>query len=152
MPANYRQLQVALDLQQWCQADEVTAQLMLRIAGRQQEGWLSYDSIRDFPSVDLQTIDRLWKDASAGKFGFSVQKGIWLQLGGRVNYELEKQLGDICGWRQQGRWLSHSELRFDLETAPTGHLPRQPTLINPLHLMPSRTAVVLLAHPDLPAV
>ncbi len=31
------------------------------------------------PVEDMQTLDQLWKAASGGKFGYSVQREMWLQ-------------------------------------------------------------------------
>ena len=61
-----------------------------------------------------------------GHFGFSVQKKIWLEVGGKVDYDTECKLGDRVGWRKRrkGRkgWLEYDDLTFNLE-APRGHLP-----------------------------
>jgi GUN4-like len=35
--------------------------------------------VKFIPDQDLQTIDALWKAASGGKFGYSVQKEVWMQ-------------------------------------------------------------------------
>lgn len=35
--------------------------------------------VKFIPEQDLQTIDALWKAASGGKFGYSVQKEVWMQ-------------------------------------------------------------------------
>jgi hypothetical protein len=36
--------------------------------------------VQTIPSADLQTVDALWKAASNGKFGYSVQKEMWVQV------------------------------------------------------------------------
>ena len=72
----------------------------------------------------LQTIDQLWKQYSHGYFGFSVQQTIWSEIGGQVDYETEKILGDRLGWRKEGNWLDYDQLTFKLSsTTPIGHLP-----------------------------
>ena len=35
--------------------------------------------VKFIPEVDLQTMDSLWKAASGNKFGYSVQRELWLQ-------------------------------------------------------------------------
>ena len=35
--------------------------------------------VKFIPEVDLRAIDGLWRAASNGKFGYSVQKEIWVQ-------------------------------------------------------------------------
>ncbi len=71
---------------------------------------------------DLRTIDQLWVKYSQGRFGFSVQKKIWLQCGGKVDYDTECELGDRVGWRKGGRWLNYDDLTFNKQ-AQEGPLP-----------------------------
>jgi hypothetical protein len=35
--------------------------------------------VKFIPEADLRAIDGLWRAASKGKFGYSVQKEIWVQ-------------------------------------------------------------------------
>lgn len=35
--------------------------------------------VKFIPDVDLRAIDGLWRAASNGKFGYSVQKELWVQ-------------------------------------------------------------------------
>lgn len=94
---------------------------MLKAAGREEEDWLSSDSIESFPCTDLRTIDQLWVKYSNGRFGFSVQKRIWESVG--KDYE---KFGDRVGWRKgmffNKEWVYYNELTFSLQ-APQGHLP-----------------------------
>ena len=53
---------------------------------------------------------------------FSVQRKIWQELGGKIDYNTECQLGERLGWRVNSNWLSHDRLDFSLE-APVGHFP-----------------------------
>jgi len=70
----------------------------------------------------LLTIDQLWVKYRQGRFGFSVQKKIWLEVGGKVDYRTEKKLGKRVGWLKKGEWLRDYNLTFNLR-APSGHLP-----------------------------
>lgn len=90
---------------------------MLSIAGRAKEGWLRDEDIDNFHCQDLRTIDQLWTKYSKGRFGFSVQKHIWQDVG--KHYE---NFGNRVGWRNNGRWLSVEDITFEL-CAPRGHLP-----------------------------
>jgi len=133
VPTKYEKLQKLLAVGEWKAADQETARVILQVAGREKNGWLDLDSINNFPCEDLRTIDQLWVKYSNGRFGFSVQKNIWLECGGKVDYETELELGKRIGWRRvkrgwfgfgdkQVEFLSYDDGTFSLE-APLGHLP-----------------------------
>ncbi|BAQ62803.1 serine/threonine kinase [Geminocystis sp. NIES-3708] len=121
---NYDHLEELLKNQQWQKADEETHQLMLKALQRQDSGWINKDLMRTFPCRDLQTIDQLWTKYSNGKFGFSVQKRIYLSLGGKREYDKKvwEVVGDRLGWRINGTWLFQDILIYNIK-APQGHLP-----------------------------
>lgn len=114
---DYTHLRNLLAVKNWKEADLETSAVMLQAAGREKEGWFSSESIEKFPCADLLTIDRLWAKYSLGRFGFSAQKPIYLE----VEQDFEK-FGERVGWRVSNYWLNYSELTFDI-CAPTGHLP-----------------------------
>ena len=122
---DYTRLRDLLAAGRWKEADQETTAIMLKIAGREAEGWLREEDIEKFPCTDLLTIDQLWVKYSKGHFGFSVQKRIWENLGGTRNAHIEI-FGSFCervGWRIRDRyWLFYSDLTFNT-TAPVGHLP-----------------------------
>ncbi|MBD2482122.1 serine/threonine-protein kinase [Planktothrix sp. FACHB-1365] len=105
VPSRYQKLQQLLAAGQWKEADLETARVMLQVAGREEEGWLNIDSINNFPCEDLRTIDQLWVKYSKSRFGFSVQKKIWLEVGGKVDYETECKLGDRVGRRKRRQFV-----------------------------------------------
>ncbi|QMS92351.1 GUN4 domain-containing protein [Nostoc edaphicum CCNP1411] len=119
---DYQYLENLLKAEKWKAADEETTRVMLKVAKREQGGWLDYESIENFPCTDLCIIDQLWVKYSNCHFGFSVQKRIWLECGGKVDYETECCLGDRVGWRNKGRWLEKDEYKYSLD-ALNGHLP-----------------------------
>ncbi len=87
--------------------------------------WLNVEDCKNFPPKELKIIDQLWLKYSNGKFGFSVQKQIWLDCGGKVGEydgDIYKKLGDKVGWRKGGNWLNYSELNFTTN-APHGQFP-----------------------------
>lgn len=122
----YQQLEQHLAAAQWQEADLQTNRIMLQVAGREKEGWLNTQSIKNFSCSDFQRIDKLWLKYSDGHFGFSVQKPIYLETGnplGEYNPIAYRRFGEQVGWREKGYWKSHVDLRFD-KLAPKGHLPR----------------------------
>ncbi len=125
----YQNLENLLKAAKWKAADEETTRVMLKVAKREEQGWLDNKSIENFPCTDLGKIDQLWVKYSDGHFGFRVQKSIWLQCGNKVDYETECRLGDRLGWRNQGTWLSFDRYNFSLN-APKGHLPSQYSNLN----------------------
>ncbi|WP_187602863.1 GUN4 domain-containing protein, partial [Microcystis aeruginosa] len=121
---DYRNLEDLLKRQQWKQADDETARVMLQAANRTEEGWLRVEDIDNFPCEDLRTIDQLWVKYSGGRFGFSVQAKIYRELGGTREYNerVWNAFGDRVGWRVNKSWIYYKDVTFDLK-APLGHLP-----------------------------
>ncbi|WP_218964157.1 serine/threonine-protein kinase [Nostoc linckia] len=119
---DYQNLENLLKVGEWKAADEETTRLMLKVAKREQQGWLDYEDIENFPCTDLRTIDQLWVKYSNGHFGFSVQKRIWLECSGKINYQTECCLRDRVGWRENEGWLSKDNYNYSLNAQP-GHLP-----------------------------
>ncbi|MGD1714599.1 GUN4 domain-containing protein [Dapis sp. BLCC M172] len=122
---NYTKLRDLLAAGKWKEADQETERCMLKVARRENEGYLGAKDIDNFPCEDLRTIDQLWVKYSNGKFGFSVQKQIYQSLGGTRNYDREiwEAFCDKVGWRQGGKFVVYSELTFSRDTHYTGHLP-----------------------------
>ncbi|MGK7904098.1 MAG: GUN4 domain-containing protein [Hormoscilla sp.] len=143
--AKYHKLRDLLKAGQWKEADRETSQVMLQVAGREKEGWFRVEDIENFPYEDLRTIDGLWVKCSNGRFGFSVQKRIWLEEGGKVDGETECRLADRVGWRVKEKWQIYRNLTFNL-AAPAGSLP----LLYRLDGCPSgwQTRVALLSRID----
>ncbi len=101
----------------WKDADRVTGTLMLQISCQEQDGWLNSESIKRFPCQDISKINELWLKYSNGRFGFSVQRQIWLKL----DRDWIK-VGDRLGWRVNNSWKEYSELTFSIH-APEGAFP-----------------------------
>lgn len=121
----FTQLETFLKNGQWREADEETARLMLLIAKREDEGWLDEESINNFPCEELRTIDKLWVDNSGGKFGFSVQKKVWLDCGYDVHKKFEFE--EEVGWMgNNGVMLGHWDLTFSLDGSKHAQLPHAP--------------------------
>ncbi|UIE39458.1 GUN4 domain-containing protein [Leptodesmis sichuanensis] len=123
----YAKLRDLLKDQDWKAADQATADRMLRVMDRFKESWLDVEHIQKFPCQDLRAIDQLWVKYSQGKFGFSVQKKIYVECGAKLdgNYPGDKiweKFGDRVGWRKNGKWLGYSELHPSL-SSPQGIFP-----------------------------
>ncbi|MDT9277050.1 MAG: GUN4 domain-containing protein [Limnospira sp. PMC 737.11] len=125
---DYTELDKLLKSGNWKAADEETAKMMLAVAGQTQRGYLDNDDIKNFPCDDLRIIDGLWVKHSNGRFGFSVQKQIYINCGGKPDGSIPsgtiwKRYCDEVGWRVNGSYLtSWSDCTFSA-AAPRGHLP-----------------------------
>ncbi|MBD2001733.1 MULTISPECIES: GUN4 domain-containing protein [Cyanophyceae] len=121
--ADYAHLDKLLQQGLWKKADQHTFQKMLEVSRREREKWLSVQDIKNFPCKDLGTLDQLWEVRSQGRFGFSIQRQLWIDLGGGAySAAAAAKFGDYVGWRQHGRWLPYAQLMFQTD-APIGHLP-----------------------------
>ncbi|MEM7772867.1 MAG: GUN4 domain-containing protein, partial [Cyanobacteria bacterium P01_A01_bin.37] len=89
---DYRRLRDLLKAQNFKDADQETYMRMLEAVGRKNGDYFRPDDLLNFPCTDFNTIDRLWVKYSDGKFGFSVQKEIYVQCGAKLdgNYPGDK--------------------------------------------------------------
>lgn len=122
--ADYSKLRDLLAAGNWREADRETAAAILKIAGRENSGSLKVEHIERLPCQDLYTIDQLWVKYSNGRFGFSVQQGIWESLGGTKNGNIETwcRFGARVGWRRNRSWLLWADLD-KTSNAPVGQFP-----------------------------
>lgn len=121
---DYTKLLDLLAAQKWQEGDRETLAVMLKACHQEKNGWLSVEDLKQFPCTDLRTINRLWVWYSSGRFGFSIQKCIWQNVGGKPNatWETYCLFGECVGWRVRNRWLDERNLTYTLG-APMGHLP-----------------------------
>ncbi|MBW4661027.1 MAG: GUN4 domain-containing protein [Drouetiella hepatica Uher 2000/2452] len=135
---DYGALQDLLARQEFQAADRLTIEILCALAGAasEQRKWLYFTDVKDLPIADMQTINTLWQVYSEGKFGFSVQRDLWLGVG--KNWE---SLWVVIGWKSGNAWTRYpQEFTWNL-TAPKGHLP----LSNQLRGV--RVMAALLSHP-----
>jgi predicted NACHT family NTPase len=128
----FQQLEIFLKMGQWREADQETNRLMLQIVGKEADQWLSLEDIQNFPCEDLRAINKLWVNNSGGKFGFSVQKKVWIDCGGipgEYDYDVDKKFADRVGWRRRRDWLSYEELTFLIGISNHAHLPSYLTFL-----------------------
>ena len=137
---NYNDLQLNLLNQDFEEADRLTSAYLRKLAGKVAEnrGYVFYSEVKNMPDEDLDTIDRLWKIYSQGKFGFSNQAKILKSVGKR--YDL---LWPKIGWKKDGIWTRYpSSFCWSLK-APEGHMP----LVNQLRGV--RLMDSILRHPSI---
>ncbi|HEY9703272.1 MAG TPA: GUN4 domain-containing protein [Allocoleopsis sp.] len=124
--ANFTQLDQLLAAKNWKDADQETTKLMLKIAAREKNNYLRVEDCRNFPREELRIIDQLWLQYSQNKFGFSVQKEIWLKhsekLDGIEQWDIYVKLAEEVGWKKGDKWLNYDELSFDI-LSKKGHIP-----------------------------
>ena len=124
---DYTNLSDLLFAKKWQKANEETEQLMLKCANREKEGWLDEENCENFPQEELRIMDDLWVKYSDGRFGFSVQKKIWIDCVGTIgDINFDYVFSKFCGrngWRKGDTVVSsYLDLTFNIN-APQGHLP-----------------------------
>ena len=79
-------------------------------------GLIDKESIENLRCSLLIEINRLWDRYSSQKFGFNIQKNIYLnylkESDNRIKYNEEafNKFGDHVGWRENGKWKTWEEL------------------------------------------
>jgi hypothetical protein len=85
---DYSMLRDLLSECRWNAAQNKTHDLIGNLVGGGVY-YLNPDSIAKISCTDLMTIDRLWVEYSWGRFGFSVQKEIWISIYGGYSCNAE---------------------------------------------------------------
>ncbi|TVQ19539.1 MAG: TIR domain-containing protein [Leptolyngbya sp. DLM2.Bin15] len=128
---DYTRLRDLLKSGNWQAANEETCNVILRAIGKDPETWWDTSDasldLLNLPCTDLLTIDRLWLNHSQGQFGFSVQKKIYLECGGKLGDEnpsngIWRKFGKAVDWSVEGGWILHENVLFEVHVPP-GHLP-----------------------------
>ena len=74
----------------------------------------------------MKKSNQLWVQFSGGRFGFSVQRDIYVEVGGRLDGKHNEatwlKFADRVKWRKGSNYLNYSDYTFDITGAP-GHLP-----------------------------
>lgn len=110
----------------WKDADLKNWQFILVSAKREKQRYLEVNDVKNFNCKDLQKVDKLWVDNSKGKFGYSVQKRIYLETGNSLDFDWEKEtftkwsdegfngFAERVGWKkgkeEGGDWMRYEEL------------------------------------------
>ncbi|MGB0561888.1 MAG: GNAT family N-acetyltransferase [Spirulinaceae cyanobacterium] len=126
---NYDALQASLDQGDWLAADQASAALVVAIAGRERQGYLTPEDLATLPTDCLLEIDHRWQAASDGRFGLAMQKQCHIALSGNRARIAQNwpRLANQLGWcrleaRNSAAWFTYDQLQFALD-APPGHLP-----------------------------
>ncbi len=137
---NFDKLQLNLLEQKFEEADRLTSSILRKLAGKvaEKRGYVFYSEVKNMSGKDLETIDRLWKIYSQGKFGFSIQAKLLKSVGKR--YDL---LWPRIGWKKDGIWTRYPSAFSWSLNAPDGHMP----LVNQLRGV--RLMDSILRHPSI---
>jgi hypothetical protein len=142
----YQRLTHLLKNAQWREADEETVRLVERLMPypRHQHGCSNIDVDQITPK-ELITINKIWLEASGGRFGFSVQKKIWHKINkldrneyssarkSRHNLIFASQLEydmftEAVGWSNDMGRIYHADFDYQIDN-PKGHLPAKILLL-----------------------
>jgi len=119
---SYELLRDLLAAGEWEKADDETRLKLIQLAGEEAviRGWVYFTEVKEIPVVDLQTIDKLWQAYSNGRYGYSVQKKLWVKSK-KVWTRLFKEIDWVQG---ENNAYKKWPLEFDWKVdAKKGHLP-----------------------------
>ena len=114
---DYTPLQNLLSRNKWQEADQQTWTLLCQALDKRLGYYLTSGDIEKLPCEDLWLIDQLWVKYSNRRFGLSIQKYIYEDVG--------KDYPSFCdrvGWPIHNPPDLDSSLKFN-RRAPMGHLP-----------------------------
>ena len=107
---------------EWEEADNETRALLIRIAGEDavRRKWVYFTEARAIQSDDLRALDGLWVHYSDGRYGYSVQRRLWMESGRRWA-KFFKRIDWVQGENDAYRkWPEEFIWKAD---AKAGHLP-----------------------------
>lgn len=114
----YKDLQKLLAEKKFLEADKMTQQKLCQLADLVDREWLYFTDVARIPDLDLYTIDKLWRIHSLNKFGFSIQRNIWIKSNQDWNI-----LWKNIGWSINNSLCEYpNEFIWQIE-GPRGHLP-----------------------------
>ncbi len=135
---DYRPLQQLLVEQNFLEADKLNNLKLCELAGEASltRKWIYFTEVNGLPATDLRTLNALWLAHSNGRFGYSVQRELWISVG----RDWIKLWSKIL-WKDGNNWTRYpGSFNWTLD-APKGHLP----LSNQLRGV--RVITSLLTHP-----
>ena len=120
--AAYTLLRDLLAAGEWEKADDETRLKLCQLAGEEAEAreWVYFTEVKTIPSTDLRTMDALWTAYSRGRYGFSVQRQLWVAEKRRWG-PFFTRVGWTMGANKAYRKFP-SEFLWQAD-APKGHLP-----------------------------
>lgn len=132
-----QKLEDLLKLKNWKEANKETRVILVELfnniylVNEEYDYLFIPEDFLNFSCEYVNKIDNIWITYSNGKYGFSVQKNIYLNAGGKLNYlsgehkkELDSNAGEKflsnIGWS----FSTPDSIKFnDYANAPEGHLP-----------------------------
>lgn len=81
MGIDYNELKELFEADEWKKADDWTRATLIKLAGEDAEerDWVYFSEVPTIPDADLTTLDALWRAYSGGRYGYSVQRRIWVK-------------------------------------------------------------------------
>ncbi|MFM2431347.1 MAG: hypothetical protein RLZZ511_2560 [Cyanobacteriota bacterium] len=117
---DYQPLQQLLLQEEWQEADKLHNLKLCEAASEAalQRKWIYFTEVSIVAIADLRTLNALWMAHSENKFGYSVQREIW--LGANKNWD---KFWPKIQWKDGNTWTRYpGSFTWNLE-APRGHLP-----------------------------
>ena len=112
------ELESLLRTKQWEKADAETRRLLWVARGLEHPP-VTPEAVETVAFDDLDAVDRIWSQHSAGNFGLRIQARIWIELGGDAKIytwkdftwddkermrKTEEQFALVVGWNPTGKW------------------------------------------------
>jgi GUN4-like/NACHT domain len=148
--SKYQKLEEYLKNQQWVDADQETYRLMITTVGKEVGQGFYRDQLLNFPCDELRAIDSLWVQYSNGHFGFSVQKKIYVECGGKLDGEnpgkvVWEAFGNRVGWREKdGAYDYDAFTKSSIIFHPPGKFPYRCVSVGLGFVLFSRTEICKL--------
>lgn len=125
----YQRLEYLLKTAQWQEADDETVRVIAKLMpGHSSKHGCTSIEVSQISTKALRTINRLWLEASDGRFGFSAQKQIWQRIRTYQSHKPDFQRSEYdifvetVGWSNEAGRVYHVDFDY-LITNPKGHLP-----------------------------
>lgn len=119
---SYVKLRDHLAAGEWREAEDELREVLIQAAGPAavKRGWVYFSEVKFIPVEDMRTMDELWRAASGGKFGYSVQREMWVQQ----RRQWTKFFKAIEWVQGENNIYKKWPQEFDYsQEAPRGHLP-----------------------------
>ena len=131
---NLDPLKNLLKQKKWIEADIETRKLLIDSIGNPK--FVNEENFQNIKCDLLRGIDKLWREESKGRFGFSVQKEIWENINNRYSSFKKQRLiikrfGAEVGWYDNDidKWLDVPKTNQDIECKTEGFWPTPPPSI-----------------------
>ncbi len=112
--SRYLKLEENLKSKKWYEADQETQRLLITSVGKDLGQLFSDKDLKEFPCDELLAINHLWIEYSNGLYGFSVQKDIYVECGGILDFSLPSsetwdKFCDRVAWKNEGKWVEYDK-------------------------------------------